>query len=554
MNKVLFYLLLLGTLHSCARVGSPNGGSKDSIPPQLVGSNIDTTRVNVPRTIKQLRLNFNEYVTLKEVQKNLIISPPIKYKRILPTTLGNKYILVEWDEDLLENTTYNFNWGNAIADLNEGNILPYFNFAFSTGATLEETYISGDVSSGFTRVKKGSTDKNEFVVGLYQEKDTMDYTKKPYYITKADPDGYFELNYLTPGKYRLIAFNDTDQNSVFTPGKDEVYFQKETLNLEKSISGMKIQTLPSQMKVKYIEAKEQNGGVLFKFEGNPERVEVLSKTEKLKEYTVDHQKFSDSVMVWFDDKQLQLPENNINENLRFSYVADTVKGNISLYYKANVKDEFTLRNSTQGLLPPSGELVLESTKPITQIQPEKWTLKVDSLAQQPFTAEIFATNKHKIRVKSAWEAGKKYQLIIPKETVVTFYERLPKSHQINFEFDKPENYGSLVVKLVTKPDAPFWAQLLSENDEVKYSQLVQSNEFRFSNLKPGTYYVRLLVDSNGNGHWDSGNLLEARQAEPVYIYDKLIEIRPLWDNIEDKWDPLNQNAQTLSNEAATPKN
>lgn len=554
MNKILFYLLLLGTLYSCARVGSPNGGSKDSIPPQLVGSNIDTTRVNVPRTIKQLRLDFNEYVTLKEVQKNLIISPPIMYKRILPTTLGNKYILVEWDEDLLENTTYNFNWGNAIADLNEGNILPYFNFAFSTGATLEETYISGDVSSGFTRVKKGSTDKNEFVVGLYQEKDTMDYTKKPYYITKADPDGYFELNYLTPGKYRLIAFNDTDQNSVFTPGKDEVYFQKETLNLEKSISGMKIQTLPSQMKVKYIEAKEQNGGVLFKFEGNPERVEVLSKTEKLKEYTVDHQKFSDSVMVWFDDKQLQLPETNINENLRFSYVADTVKGNISLYYKANVRDEFTLRNSTQGLLPPSGELVLESTKPITQIQPEKWTLKVDSLAQQPFTAEIFGTNKHKISVRSAWEAGKKYQLTIPKETVATFYERLPKSHQINFEFDKPENYGSLVVKLVTKPDAPFWAQLLSENDEVKYSQLVQSNEFRFSNLKPGTYYVRLLVDSNGNGHWDSGNLLEGRQAEPVYIYDKMIEIRPLWDNIEDKWDPLNQNAQTLSNEAATPKN
>ena len=99
MKKVLFYLLLLGTLYSCARVGSPNGGIKDSIPPQLVGSNIDTTRINVPRTIKQLRLDFNEYVTLKEVQKNLIISPPIKYKRILPTTLGNKYVLVEWDEE-----------------------------------------------------------------------------------------------------------------------------------------------------------------------------------------------------------------------------------------------------------------------------------------------------------------------------------------------------------------------------------------------------------------------------------------------------------------------
>lgn len=549
MKKVLFYLLLLGTLYSCARVGSPNGGIKDSIPPQLVGSNIDTTRINVPRTIKQLRLDFNEYVTLKEVQKNLIISPPIKYKRILPTTLGNKYVLVEWDEDLQENTTYNFNWGNAIADLNEGNVLPYFNFAFSTGDKLEETYISGEVKSGFTMAKKGATDKNEFVVGLYQEKDTMDYTKKPYYITKADPDGYFELNYLTPGKYRIVAFNDTDQNSVFTPGKDDVYFQNEPLNVDKSISGMKIKTYPSQMRVKFVESKEQNGGVLFKFEGGPEKVEMISQTEKLKDYKVEHQKFSDSVMVWFDDKQLQLPETNINENLKFSYVADTVKGNVSLYYKANVKEEFTLRNSVQGLMPPTGELVLESTKPITEIQPEKWVLKVDSLTQQTFTAEIGKLNNRKIRIQSNWTPGKKYELMIPKETVSTYYQKLPKSHQINFEFDKPENYGNLVVKLVSKPNAKFWAQLLSENDEVKYTQLVNAQEFKFSGLKPGMYYVRLLVDNNDNGHWDSGNLLEGRQPEQAFVYDKLIEIRPLWDNIEDTWDPLNSNVEIKVNEA-----
>lgn len=548
MKKVLFYLLLLGTLYSCARVGSPNGGIKDSIPPKLVGSNIDTTRINVPRTIKQLRLDFNEYVTLKEVQKNLIISPPIKYKRILPTTLGNKYVLVEWDEDLQENTTYNFNWGNAIADLNEGNVLPYFNFAFSTGDKLEETYISGEVKSGFTMAKKGATDKNEFVVGLYQQKDTMDYTKKPYYITKADPDGYFELNYLTPGKYRIVAFNDTDQNSVFTPGKDDVYFQNEPLNVEKSISGMKIKTYPSQMRVKFVESKEQNGGVLFKFEGGPEKVEMISQTEKLKDYKVEHQKFSDSVMVWFDDKQLQLPEANINENLKFSYVADTVKGNVSLYYKANVKEEFTLRNSVQGLMPPTGELVLESTKPIAEIQPEKWVLKVDSLTQQAFTAEIGKLNNRKIRIQSNWTPGKKYELLIPKETVSTYYQKLPKSHQINFEFDKPENYGNLVVKLVSKPNAKFWAQLLSENDEVKYTQLVNEQEFKFSGLKPGMYYVRLLVDNNDNGHWDSGNLLEGRQPEQAFVYDKLIEIRPLWDNIEDTWDPLNSNVQTEVNE------
>ena len=139
--------------------------------------------------------------------------------------------------------------------------------------------------------------------------------------------------------------------------------------------------------------------------------------------------------------------------------------------------------------------------------------------------------------------------MIPKETVSTYYQKLPKSHQINFEFDKPENYGNLVVKLVSKPNAKFWAQLLSENDEVKYTQLVNAQEFKFSGLKPGMYYVRLLVDNNDNGHWDSGNLLEGRQPEQAFVYDKLIEIRPLWDNIEDTWDPLNSNVEIKVNEA-----
>ena len=149
----------------------------------------------MPTDLKQLRLYFDEYITLKEVHKNLIIYPPIKYKKIIPASLGNKFILIEWDETLQPNTTYNFNFGNSIADLNEGNVLPYFNFVFSTGSELDDTYISGTVKSGYTFPKEKNDAKKNFIIGLYKASDSVDYTKKPYYITKADEDGYFELSH-----------------------------------------------------------------------------------------------------------------------------------------------------------------------------------------------------------------------------------------------------------------------------------------------------------------------------------------------------------------------
>ncbi len=80
MKKIFFLLFISLVVISCARVGSPNGGTKDSLAPKFLSSNIDTTRINVPRNIKELRLDFDEYVMLKDVSKNLIISPPIKYK------------------------------------------------------------------------------------------------------------------------------------------------------------------------------------------------------------------------------------------------------------------------------------------------------------------------------------------------------------------------------------------------------------------------------------------------------------------------------------------
>ena len=532
MKKIVFLFILNLILFSCARVGSPVGGDKDTIAPQVVGSNIDTSRVNVPRNIGELRIDFDEYITLKEINKNLIISPPIKkMKKILPSGMANKYLLIKWDDTLQANTTYSFNFGNAIVDNNEGNALKYYNFAFSTGDKIDDLYISGEVKSLIAN-KETKTEEKNLVVGLYQVKDTMNYRQKPYYITKADPDGYFELNYLSPGKYRILAFEDTNANSVFDAGKENVGFLKDEIVLDQSISGLKINLYPSKKTLKYVEMKENPGGILMTFEGNPEMVKVLSLTEKLQDYKVTHTAKSDSVNIWFDAKKQNIGIAQ-SENLKFSYDNGAKKDTVSIFYRYNTKNEMTVSNSKGSLLPPNQDFAITSNYFIDKIQPEKWTLVSDSI-KQDFTAKISESNPYEIQVKSAFKEGKKYSLTVPKETVSSFYESITKSYRFDFEGDKTENYGSLTITIENPPTHIFWLQMLNESGDVIYSKYGKESQITFNSLKPGKYQLRILVDNNENGIWDTADFANGEFAEDVYILDKKIDIRPLWE-IRETW-------------------
>ena len=517
---------------SCARVGSPVGGAKDSIPPQVIGSNIDSPRVNVPRDIRELRIDFDEYITLKDINKQLIISPPLKrISKILPSGMGNKYLLIKWADTLEANTTYNFNFGNAIVDNNEGNALGYYNFAFSTGPKIDSLYISGELKSLFIDQNK-KADESNMVVGLYQEKDSMDYRQKPYYIAKADPDGYFELNYLAPGNYRVLAFEDSNANSVYDIGKEKVGFLKDKITLDKSISGLDINLYPSKKTVRYLEMKEIPGGILMTFEGNPTDVKVVSLNEKLKDYKVTHSPKSDSATIWFNAPAQNIGITN-NENLKFSYDNGVKKDSVSLFYRYNTKNEMSISNNGGNSLAPKQDFVVTSNYFVDKIQPEKWTLVSDSI-KQDFTAEISEKNPFEIHIKSDFKEGKKYSLTIPKETVSSFFEKNKVSKRFDFEADKIENYGEILVTLENAPEQKFWIQMINENGSVAYSKYGNEKQINFKSIKPGKYELRMLVDANENGIWDSADFADHTFAEPVYVLDKKIEVRPLWE-IRETW-------------------
>ena len=549
MKKILFLFLFSLLLISCARVGSPVGGAKDTIPPKVIGSNIDTLRVNVPRDIKELRIDFDEYITLKEINKQLIISPPLKkMTKIIPSGMANKYLLIKWEDTLQANTTYNFNFGNAIVDNNESNALKYYNFAFSTGEKIDDFYISGELKSLIANKEKKSEESSP-VVGLYQEKDSMDYRQKPYYITKADPDGYFELNYLSPGNYRILAFEDSNANSVYDAGKENVGFLKERIALDKSISGLNINLFPSKKALKYQEMKEVPGGILMTYEGNPAAIKVLSINEKLKDYKVTHSPKSDSINIWFDAKKQNLGI-DASENLKFSYDDGVKQDTVSVFYRYNSKNEMTVSNTKGSVLAPADDFVITSNYFIDKMQPEKWSLVSDSISQE-FTAVISPNNSYEIVIKSNFKEGKKYSLTVPKETASSFYESLLKSYRFDFESGKTEAYGTLSFTLKDAPTTKFWLQLLSENGNIAYSKYGNEAVVNFNSIKPGTYQPRILVDNNENGIWDSSDFSTGTFAEDVFLNPKKIEVRPLWE-IRENWN-LNEKIAPPSSEKPLPE-
>jgi uncharacterized protein (DUF2141 family) len=535
MKRLLLIFVIGFLLQSCARVGSPVGGAKDTLAPKFLSSNIDTTRINVPRDIKELRIDFDEYITLKDVSKNLIISPPIKnIKRIIPSNIANKFILIQWTDTLQANTTYNFNFGNSIADNNEANILRYFNFAFSTGEKLDDLYISGDVKDALS-IK--NTTENKFVVGLYQVKDTINYKQKPYYITKVDEDGYYELNYLSPGQYKIIAFDDENGNSMYDPGKEKVGFQKEHVVVEKSVSGLNLKLFPSKKPLKYVEMKETPGGILMTFEGKPSDVKVLSINEKLQDIKATHRPKSDSVNIWFDAVKSNVGQ-TVTENLKFSYNADNKQDTVSVFYKYNTKNAMDINSDNGGgMLAPKADFKISSNYYLDKINPDKWALRMegDTINTVPFTANISETNPYQILVKSDFVSGKKYQLTVPKETVSSFYAKNTQSKRFDFEVDKIENFGSLTFKLQNAPSSSYWIQLVDTSDKVLFQKYTKGDEVKFNILKPGEYIVRILVDNNENKYWDEADFQNDIFAEDSYIYYKVVVVRPLWDSNEN-WD------------------
>ena len=219
--SVFFIVAVVIVLTRCANPVTPSGGPKDTTPPSFVKS--EPPPFTTYFHSKTIRIYFDEYVELKDVQKNLVVSPPMKNDPELK--IKGKSVVITFEEDFLSNTTYNIYFGDAIVDVNENNPASNFQYVFSTGAVIDSMTLSGYVYDAFTLKPVEAVN----VMLYYDMYDTIPFDSvpfyvRPYYMTRTDKQGNFVLNNLRDTGYKMFALADENSNMIYDQPSEQIAF------------------------------------------------------------------------------------------------------------------------------------------------------------------------------------------------------------------------------------------------------------------------------------------------------------------------------------------
>jgi len=206
----------------CAQIGMPTGGVKDTIPPHLLRATPQLNAVQVSGN--KITLSFDEYIELQDLQSNLMVSPAPKNNPLISSNL--KTISIRLKDSLLPNTTYRIDFGNAIKDINEGNLLRDFSYTFSTGTHIDSLSVTGKVKMAET----GKIDSTMLVLLYRNAPDSAVTTRKPDYIAKVRGDGSFSFTNLPGDQFKVYALKDGDGNKFYNTGTEAFAFYDEEIN------------------------------------------------------------------------------------------------------------------------------------------------------------------------------------------------------------------------------------------------------------------------------------------------------------------------------------
>ena len=218
LKQYIFFGGILTTLllASCANRGQgPQGGPRDSIPPVVMKETPLNGTLNF--TGKEIVVQFDEYIQLDDVQKNVLISPPQQTPPEVKA-IGKKLSVV-FQEDLIDSTTYTLDFGPAICDYNEKVPLEGYVFSFSTGDVIDSLAISGKLYDAAT------LNPMPFViVGIHRNLSDSALSTIPFTrITRTDSEGNFTIHNIHAGTYRLYALNDISRDYIYQPGEALAY-------------------------------------------------------------------------------------------------------------------------------------------------------------------------------------------------------------------------------------------------------------------------------------------------------------------------------------------
>ncbi len=535
----VFLSILYGVcfLSNCAQQGTPTGGPKDTIAPEIKTS----IPANKTRNFsgKEIELTFNEYVQVENLQQELIITPDAgsEYES-KPTKYGVRLIFKKPFQQ--SNTTYTLNFRNAIKDITEKNVASEAKIVFSTGPQLDTLYIEGNIVD----LTSGQPIENA-VVSLYQSNDTLDIKKnKPYYFTKTDKEGNYKLENIRQGSYKLYALDERNNNQRYDQEKEKIGFlEKDLVLTDSSKSNINLKAGIIDETPPYIIRRGPQSDTYI--------IEMNEGLEEAKITTVDSTKSLPYILENKDPKIIRL-YNTLQrfDSLDIKIIAKDSASNI-FETKSRIKfdelDEKKRKNKTKvpfvvATNPEKEEAVgkdlvyeFSFSKPVSKYDLAKIQLLADTITPIDLTIPkdwSWNDSYTKLKLTKTISAKEKIRFIAPKGTFLSVEKDTLAELKLDHLIKTSENYGSISGKVTTK-NKNYIIQLLDSRGKVIGQQRNIAN-YLFSYLPAGEYSLRIVVDDNNNGKWDAGSFSKRKTPEDIiYGFEK--------KKLKENWELSEQN-------------
>ena len=516
---IVFLFLLSFT--DCAKKGRPSGGLRDTIAPVILRSAPENFTINFKNN--EIRITFDEFIKLKDISKELIISPPLKYAPVITPLSVSKVLKIKILDTLKDNTTYSFNFGNSILDNNEGNLFPNYKYVFSTGSYIDSLTLKGTAVDALLP-------KTDFptTVALYQVdqsyKDSLVFLEKPTYITTTlDETNNFELSNLKQGTYQLIALKEQTRNYTFQPKTDKIGFYKDLitiptdslfeLRLFKEVPDFK----PTRPKL------ESSNRISFGYEGKTDNYQItlLTPMQDDFQYQVLKQPGRDTLNFWFKPKVTKDSLVFVTKN-KLQIDTTTVR------FRELYSDSLRLTAINDRLISLGDTLKLKANTPLVAINSEKISVVTkDSLAID-FVAQI-NTKENAAQIVFDKQEEQLYSITLRNGALTDYLSNTNDSIVYRQQVKPIADFASLNLTLDNADEFPLLIELIDEKFKVVKQTYLEANApVFFKHINPGKYFIRLIVDQNKNKIWDPGNFLDKLAPERVVYYPSIIELRANW--------------------------
>lgn len=533
----LIFLPLLFLQIRCAHQVAPTGGSKDISPPSPKISTPQNRSTNFKGS--KIAIQFDEYMQLDNPNGNIIISPQMQNQPTYKLIGKNLYIV--FNEKLKDSTTYTIQFGSALKDYREGNILKNYEFAFSTDNKIDSARIEGQV---FLAQKQLPADNA--VVALYSANtfntDTTFQKIAPMYLTRTQKDGSFAISNIKKGAYKLVALNDKNTNYMYDLPTEDIAFADSTIHIEQNATLKNLQmnlfnegNAPPQITQKQ---HKWYGFIQVLFSKPQDSLQVLPVNKNLTkdQLSIVKSKKNDSLFIYYNNLQvndlkfiINAPANtqnptdslvfktipNIKTKNNFRYIGTNIKGRPFKYLDLGIPAEFIF------------------STPIVKINPEKISIKANKKEISPTQNAqimIYPNNWQKVWVNYNFKPDTTYTIAFADSALLDFWGQYNSEIVENFTTFPENEYQMLDVKIKNfNPKYQYILDIFNKNDQKVGTHIITKPNQTLTRIKVGYYYATLTHDANKNGKWDTGNFKAQTLPEKVQKTSDF-EVKSGWDN------------------------